>query len=115
MLSFSVVRYEDFSVKASEHAKKVLEFFDLAMNPKTKKFLKSHTNASRGGVSSTFRDSKTTPFKWRSKLTWDEIKNIQSECKEALELWGYRIYGSQEEVMKHLPTDDVLKPKFTLI
>ena len=27
----------------------------------------------KGGVSSTFRDSKTAPFKWREQLTMKEV------------------------------------------
>jgi hypothetical protein len=37
----------------------------------------NNNNFFLGGVSSTFRDSKTAPFAWREKLTMREVENIQ--------------------------------------
>ena len=68
------------------------------MHDKVKAFLDSHTKSNVGGVSSTFRDSKTAPYHWKKDLTFDEIMVIQSDCQEALKLWGYRSYDSEEEL-----------------
>ena len=35
------------------------------------------------------RDSKSVSKEWREGLTWPEIEAIQTECKEAMRLWGY--------------------------
>ena len=40
-------------------------------------FPDTHTKTNIGGVSSTFRDSKTAPFKWRERLKKDEVLKIQ--------------------------------------
>ena len=46
-----------------------------------------------GGVSSTFRDSKTAPFAWREKLTMDEVEDIQvgGDSNENLSWWSRSI------------------------
>ena len=79
-----VFRYEDFSKETYSNSERVLKFFNFAMHDKVKAFLDSHTKSNVGGVSSTFRDSKTAPYHWKKDLTFDEIKVIQSDCQEAL-------------------------------
>ena len=69
---------------------KIFEFFGYAVHQKVLDFLDSHTKTNKGGVSSTFRDSKTAPFKWREKLSMAEVVNIQVKCEEAMKLWGYK-------------------------
>jgi hypothetical protein len=61
-------------------------------------FLDTHTKINYGGVSSTFRDSKTVPFQWKKKLTFPEVKMIQGNCSEAMKLWGYKMAGSAQEL-----------------
>lgn len=52
-------------------------------------FIDSHTKTNAGGVSSTFRDSKSAPFHWRSDLEYSEVLRIEEDCQEAMKLWGY--------------------------
>lgn len=69
--------------------KNLLNFFGFELHSNIVKFLDSHTKANYGGVSSTFRDSKSAPFHWRGDLTYVEVKKIQRACKSAMNLWGY--------------------------
>ena len=51
----------------------------------------------KGGVSSTFRDSKTAPFKWREQLTMKEVILTKQDLKTrylycALFGWGMSPY-----------------------
>jgi hypothetical protein len=55
----------------------VFNFFGFSVHQKVLDFLDSHTKSNKGGVSSTFRDSKTAPFKWREKLCMAEVVSIQ--------------------------------------
>ena len=87
---YKVFRYEDFSMQPYENSADVFKFFGFTMHNNVKQFLDTHTKSNIGGVSSTFRDTKTAPFKWREKLTRQEVFDIQSECAVAMELWGYR-------------------------
>ncbi|GLH08875.1 Uncharacterized protein GBIM_14026 [Gryllus bimaculatus] len=40
-------------------------------------FLDTHTKVDVGGVSSTYRNSKSAPFHWRQDLSHQEVRNIQ--------------------------------------
>lgn len=104
---YKVFRYEDFSMNPSNNTADVFNFFGLSFHPKVRSFLRSHTKSNKGGVSSTFRDSKTAPFKWREQLTMDEVVNIQDKCSEAMDLWGYRKVSSPELLKTFDPVIDL--------
>ncbi|XP_071442821.1 carbohydrate sulfotransferase 1-like [Hetaerina americana] len=105
---FRVIRYEELSLNPSKVTEDLFEFFGLAqgvgdkssgaadgskdspLHPSIIHFLETHTKADQGGVSSTHRDSRSAPFRWRKELTLGEIAAIQSSCKEAMHLWGYK-------------------------
>ncbi|KAG8234041.1 hypothetical protein J437_LFUL014128 [Ladona fulva] len=102
---FLVLRYEDLSLNPSTVTQSLFEFLGLAqgigvpveenkdetlLHPAIIHFLETHTKADQGGVSSTHRDSRTAPFRWRKELSPIEINSIQSSCREALHLWGYK-------------------------
>lgn len=54
-------------------------------------YLNSHTNTEVSGVSSTFRVSREVPFRWKNILDFEYADQIQMACKEAMNLWGYRM------------------------
>lgn len=68
----------------------ILQFYGLPLDPQVEEFLDSHTKSDIGGVSSTFRDSKSAPFHWIKDLTYYEVNAIQNGCAKAMDLWGYR-------------------------
>lgn len=96
---FKAIRYEDLSLEPFKMTKKILEFFGLPFDPAVEEFLDSHTRADIGGVSSTFRDSKTAPFHWMRDLTFDEIEQIQLNCAKAMDLWGYMEADDEESLL----------------
>lgn len=84
-----MVRYEDLSTDPYQSLPSLFEFLQLYMHPNVKKFLDSHTKINIGGVSSTFRDSRSAPFHWRQDLNFSEVQNIEEQCVLAMKLWGY--------------------------
>jgi len=100
---YKVVRYEDFSMDPFNNTIEVFDFFGFSFHPKVSKFLDTHTKTNIGGVSSTFRDSKTAPFKWREKLTIKEVDKVQDACGEAMKLWGYQKVFSEEKLKTFEP------------
>lgn len=68
----------------------ILQFYGLPFDPEVEEFLDSHTKSDIGGVSSTFRDSKSAPFHWIKDLSFKEVLVIQDSCTKAMELWGYK-------------------------
>ena len=73
-----MVRYEDVSFNIESVSKDLLDFFRLSYEQKVKKFLTSHTKVSKGGVSSTFRDSKSAPVHWQRDLKFQEVRSAQA-------------------------------------
>lgn len=83
------MRYEDLSVEPYINTAKLFEFYGLHFHENVREFLDSHTKTDIGGLSSTFRNSKTAPFHWRNELEYEEVEEIQEECNLAMRLWGY--------------------------
>lgn len=89
--NFQVVRYEDLSLEPYDFVQSLFEFFGLDFHYNVKEFLDTHTKTDIGGLSSTFRNSKTAPFHWRQDLDYEEVNKIQESCKFALRIWGYNL------------------------
>ncbi|PSN54198.1 hypothetical protein C0J52_03530, partial [Blattella germanica] len=84
------VRYEDLSVEPHKGVQDLFQFFGLDFHPNIQLFLDTHTKVNVGGVSSTYRNSKSAPFHWRQDLTFSEVRAIQRACAPAMYYWGYR-------------------------
>ncbi|XP_052866590.1 carbohydrate sulfotransferase 5 [Anopheles cruzii] len=95
---FRVIRYEDLSLNPYQMTKEILHFYGLPFHPAVRAFLDTHTKQDVGGVSSTYRDSKSAPFHWTKDLTFEEVKIIQDSCVAAMKSWGYRNATSEREL-----------------
>lgn len=98
-----VIRYEDFCEDIRSNARSLLHFFGFQMHPRVVNFIESHTHSDKGGVSSTFRDSKNAPYHWRHELSLEEVLDIQHKCDQALRLWGYKTASTSEELQDLQP------------
>lgn len=83
--------------------RELFDFFHLTYHSSVQRFLDTHTKTSIGGVSSTFRDSKTAPIHWQKDLSWPEVDKIQKVCKKALKLWGYEIAKNETHLHTFMP------------
>ena len=99
-ICFRVARYEDIAYDPGSQSEELLDFFGFQMHPNIEAFLQSHTkdNTKEMHPWSTVRDSKTAPYHWKKDLTFEEVTKIQNECVDALKLWGYRTYSTEEEL-----------------
>lgn len=86
---FRTIRYEELSMDPFKYTQELFKFFRLDFHPQVVEFLDSHTKLNVGGVSSTFRNSKSAPFHWRTDLNFSEVQYIEQNCDEAMQLWGY--------------------------
>lgn len=100
---FKVVRYEDLSLSPYDLTQEILQFLGLPFDSMVEEFLDTHTKIDIGGVSSTFRDSKATPFHWKRDLSWDEIESIQGVCTKAMEAWGYKKFNFSSDLLNFEP------------
>lgn len=98
-LRFKAIRYEDLSLDPFKITKEILSFYGLPFDADVEEFLDSHTRTDIGGVSSTFRDSKTAPFHWMRDLGFTEIERIQSHCSEAMSMWGYKPADNEDALI----------------
>ena len=46
------------------------------------------------GFYSILKNSSVTAFRWRSKLSFSQVKSIQESCRSILQAYGYRIFDS---------------------
>ncbi|XP_061714519.1 carbohydrate sulfotransferase 4-like [Cydia pomonella] len=86
-----VLRYEELALEPTTTTLRLFKFLGLSLTPAVDEFLHSHTNIEVAGVSSTFRVSRDVPFRWKNALDYEYVEEIQMACKEAMELWGYRM------------------------
>ncbi|KAF4522576.1 hypothetical protein B566_EDAN012867 [Ephemera danica] len=91
---FSVLRYEDFSMKPIDEIKKLFDFLNLDLHYDIIKFINTHTNGVRKNIKqsyafSTYRNSTLTSLFWRQKSTYEDVQSIQNVCLPAMKLWGY--------------------------
>lgn len=84
-----MIRYEDLSSNPKKEVEDIFKFYGREFDANVKDFLNTHTARNVGGPHSTFRDSKSTPFRWKSDLTFEEVEEIQRNCAVAMEHWGY--------------------------
>ena len=101
-----LVRYEDLATEPYQVVDELLTFLELPMKHPIETFIETHTKMTRAEKMaeakkkayaqkfkrphSTYRDSKSTAFAWRSKMDWTYIKHIQEQCKEPMDILGYR-------------------------
>ncbi|XP_046418496.1 carbohydrate sulfotransferase 5-like isoform X1 [Neodiprion fabricii] len=86
---FRVLRYEDLTAEPYKHVKELFQFYGLDFHPNVKKYLDTHTKSDVGNAYSTYRNSKTAPFHWRTDLEFEEVEEIQRNCFVAMKRWGY--------------------------
>lgn len=108
---YKMFRYEDFSMDPYNNTKEIFNFFGMTFHKRVEEFLDTHTKTNIGGVSSTFRDSKTAPFKWREKLKKKEVLEIQAKCEVAMKLWGYKTLTEDQDLQTFQPVRDLEKFK----
>lgn len=81
---YRTLRYEDLSLNPYDVTQDILQFYGLPFDPAVEEFLDTHTKENIGGVSSTYRDSRSAPFHWKQDLKPDEVSAcviFQKDCK----------------------------------
>ncbi|XP_046738516.1 carbohydrate sulfotransferase 4-like [Diprion similis] len=87
--TFRVLRYEDLSLEPYKRVEELFEFYGLDFHPNVTKYLDTHTKNDVGNAYTTYRDSKTAPFHWRTELEFKEVEEIQRNCFVPMKYWGY--------------------------
>ena len=110
---FRIVRYEDIAAKPVDMAKKIYAFMNLTYTPEVDDWIRKSTTDNRGNLFSTSRDSKAAIEKWRTKLSYELIAQMQSSCQSVLHTFGYKSFASRTELL-NFNSALVLSPSNTL-
>ena len=98
------LRFEDFTLDMVRKAEELFDFMNLKLQPVSQDFIykATHPNTTQDLPHNVhIRDPATVVSKWWKKLSMPEVKKIQSNCKEAMELWGYmpiKNYNAKHEL-----------------
>lgn len=76
------MRYEDLSLNPYDMTQDILQFYGLPFDPAVEEFLDTHTKENKGGVSSTYRDSRSAPFHWKQDLRAEEVGLVNSHTNK---------------------------------
>merc|ERR1719400_1071297 len=93
--TIKLVRYEDLSMFTEDVT------IDSHTNSDKKKIVrnkKTHKLEHKSNPYGTTKNSTATAFAWREKLSFENIRKIQSACKEPMAKLGYKLYESEDEV-----------------
>ena len=96
-----VVRYEDLSLSPYNMTQELFDFYGLSFGKEVREFLDKHTKEDSGLDSSTFRDSKLTPFRWIKNVSFEDVQVIQKICEKAMKVWGYKIIENSSELLSN--------------
>ncbi|XP_019613951.1 PREDICTED: carbohydrate sulfotransferase 1-like [Branchiostoma belcheri] len=100
---YALVRYEDVGLDPITTMARFYRLINIPMSRDVSKWLGSHTKTSkklkdRKDPFGTKKDSEKTANEWRTRLSFQQVEIIQSECKEAMTLFNYKFVESNEEL-----------------
>ncbi|XP_068249018.1 carbohydrate sulfotransferase 1-like [Palaemon carinicauda] len=96
---YLAVRYEDLCDNPWGLAKKIFAFLGYPfLPPPTIDFLKKSTSSSDQKVFGTNRQTKQMAQKWRSVISADELRTIETACEPVINEIGFRLFGNIEDV-----------------
>lgn len=103
---YMAIRHEDLSSEPLKYVKKIYNFAGLHLTKDLEQWVYNITHEEVAGILSFSRDSSKVAQKWRTDLSFDFVKQIQKNCKEAMDRFGYRPVKSKIE-QKNLTLDFV--------
>ncbi|KAE8608566.1 hypothetical protein XENTR_v10011533 [Xenopus tropicalis] len=96
---YHMVRYEDIANDPIETARQMYQFANLNFTSKLKTWVHNITHGKGQGMSFIInsRDARNVSTAWRDSLPFKTVYKIQNICKEALNVFGYRILKTETE------------------
>ncbi|KAM4721421.1 carbohydrate sulfotransferase 4 [Rhinophrynus dorsalis] len=96
---YLMVRYEDIVNDPIKMSQMMYQFTDLRFTPKLKTWIYNITHGKGQGSSFVInsRDALNVSTAWRENLSFETIQKVQSVCKDAMDVLGYRHLETEEE------------------
>ncbi|XP_073417252.1 carbohydrate sulfotransferase 4-like [Dendrobates tinctorius] len=107
---YLLIRHEDLSREPIANTKKIYEFSGLKMTPDLEQWVYNitHFNVREKNAFMTFsRKSSNVVQQWRKTMDFNNVKEIEEYCKEAMDLFGYLPVGSRSD-QQNMSLDFVL-------
>ncbi|XP_075043790.1 carbohydrate sulfotransferase 4-like [Mixophyes fleayi] len=96
---YLMIRYEDIVDQPIEKASQIYQFGKLNFTPKLKSWVYNLTHGIGYGnhfvISS--RDAVNVSKAWRTSLQFEIVQRLQDLCGDAMEVFGYKVFQSEEE------------------
>ena len=87
---YALIRYEDAAARPLEAYEEIYEFAGMDRAREAEKWLKENTESdSDPGYYSTSRNSSASARRWRAKLPFALVREIEKQCGELMETLGY--------------------------
>ncbi|XP_071854521.1 carbohydrate sulfotransferase 1-like isoform X2 [Apostichopus japonicus] len=108
---YLLVRYEDVAMNPVQKAAEIYNFVGLSLNDNVTKWLIKNTQCNStiqicNETFGTFRNTSAVINRWRDVMSWRLVKRVQSVCKAPMNLLGYRIVKSEND-LRNLSIDTV--------
>ncbi|XP_070549685.1 carbohydrate sulfotransferase 1-like [Ptychodera flava] len=97
-----MLRYEDVVTNVTQKALELYETFGIRATKNVLKWIDDNTqskgNAKRGSHDMK-RNSTSTALAWRSDLSMDDVKLVQSACNDVMQSLGYKLIKREAELI----------------
>ncbi|XP_078000609.1 carbohydrate sulfotransferase 1-like [Glandiceps talaboti] len=97
---YKIVRYEDLAIDPFGQAESIYNFLKIPIPTEVSTWIRENTQSEhlpRNNMD-TRRNSTEAAQSWRSKLLFLDILQVQTTCGELMDLMGYKIIKSEEEM-----------------
>ncbi|XP_030051216.1 carbohydrate sulfotransferase 4-like [Microcaecilia unicolor] len=97
---YLLLRFEDLARDPISYAADLFEYAGLKLTPHMQFWVyhNTHQVAQKDqGLLKYAKDAKKISQYWRQKLIFQNAKEVQEICKQAMNTFGYRLVGSEEE------------------
>ena len=94
------VRFEDLAYEPLEKTAEMYSFTGFNVTDSMKRWL-INTTSSKAEKQSPFdteRDSKSVVVSWRQTMSFELVRMIQEDCRQAMEVGGYKLVTSEGEL-----------------
>ncbi|XP_063289371.1 carbohydrate sulfotransferase 4-like [Pelobates fuscus] len=112
---YMLVRLEDLAWDPLSNVDKMFSFVGLTMTPEIRHWVHNITHheiaSEPGGFMSYSKEAKNVTENWRKRLDFRIVKQIQSVCREAMDMFGYLPVESEADLKKYLDIVSVRKRK----
>ncbi|KAM9861034.1 carbohydrate sulfotransferase 1-like [Aulostomus maculatus] len=99
---YMLIRYEDMARNPLLKTKEIYDFLGVPMVRQVERWISANTHGGNKPSAKhkygTARNSAAIVESWRQKLSYDMVTHTQTVCQQTLELLGYKLANSAEEL-----------------